>query len=94
MNWLEIIELRTANSFHKNLELKISNVLEEFHKSATDHIIKVYNRIGLNSDISIHILHHSNNSDVNGSIEAFQLVSALKDFGLTNHSIWIEKSGE
>jgi len=94
MSWLEIIELRTVNSSHKKLESKIKKILEEFHETASSHMTKIYNRVGLNSDISIHIIHNSKNAEINGSIEGFQLVTALKEFGLTNHSIWIERSSK
>lgn len=92
MKWLEIIELRTVNGSHKKFESKLESILDEFQNSDSIHIIKVYNRLDLDIDISIHILHQSNKPDINGSPEGMQLASALKEFGLTNHSIWIEKS--
>jgi len=91
MNWLEIIELRTVNSNQNVLESKLKLVLDEIHKAASKHIIKVYNRLALDSDLSVHLLHSSNKVDINGSPVGLQLVSALKEFGLTNHSIWIEQ---
>jgi hypothetical protein len=94
MNWLEIIELRTVNTTHDKLEAKLKSLFKDFHNSATDRIIKVYNRFSLESDISIHLLHQSDKPVINGSPEGMQLASALKEFGLTNHSIWIEKSGD
>ena len=94
MKWLEIIELRSVESNRKLLEPKLKKILDEFHRAAGKPIIKVYNRFDLDSDLSIHLLHSSSNADNNGSQVGVQLVSALKEFGLTNHSIWIEKSGE
>lgn len=94
MNWLEIIELQTVSSDSIVLESKLKLVLDEIHKTASKHIIKVYSRLALGSDLSIHLIHSSNKADNNGSQVGLQIVSALKEFGLTNHSIWIEKSGE
>ena len=60
MNWLEIIELRSVDSNRKLLEPKLKNILNEFHRAAGNHIIKVYNRLALDSDLSIHLFHSSN----------------------------------
>jgi len=94
MNWLEIIELRTVNTIHEKLEAKLKSLFKDFQDSTADQLIKVYNRFSLESDISIHILHQSDKPDINGSPEGMQLVEALKNFGLTNHSIWIERSSK
>ena len=94
MNWIEIIELRTVNTTLDKLEANLKSIFKNFHDSTEDRILKIYNRLNLESDISIHIRHHSDKPDINGSPEAMQLVEALKQFGLTNHSIWIERNGE
>jgi len=91
MDWLEIIELRTVNGIHKKMESTIRSIIEDFRESAADYIVRVYNRFGLESDISIHIINKSEKPDINGSQAGMQLVSSLKEFGLTNHSIWIKK---
>ena len=94
MNWLEIIELRTVNGTHKKMESKIRSIIEDFRDSAKDHIIRVYNRFGLESDITIHIKHQSEKPDINGSLAGMQLVETLKKFGLINYSTWIERSSK
>ena len=92
MNWLEIIELRLVNSSQKDLEFKIKLIMDEFQRAEANHIIKIYSSLGLDSDLSIHILHSSTRADISGSPVGMQIIYALKEFGLTNHSIWIERS--
>lgn len=94
MNWLEIIELQTVNTTQDKFEAKLKSILKDFQDSTEDRIVKIYNRLSLESDISIHIRHQSDKTDINGSPEAMQLVEALKQFGLTSHSIWIEQSAK
>jgi hypothetical protein len=91
MRWLEIIELRTVNGSHQEFEYQLKNMLENFHDTAADFTVDVFNRFGLESDISIHLMHHADKPDINRSPEGMQLTDALKKFGLVNYSIWIDR---
>ena len=89
MKWLEIIKLRSAG--------KDSGLLEEFLLSI-DKLgqsglveIKTYHHAALETDLSVHLHWESERPEQNGSTLGLRLAQALKEFGLTDHSIWIEE---
>jgi hypothetical protein len=90
MNWLEIIELRTMDSNRHHSGSNLKKIIEEIHDTADKHPLKIYTRHAVEGDLSIHILHSSGEIDRTGSPFGIQLVSTLKEFGLVNHSVWIE----
>jgi hypothetical protein len=91
MKWLEIIELRSVGKNREFLERELKNLIEELEKETERRAIKVYNRVAIDSDFSIHLFHDSINADINGSPLGLHLVSTLKEFGLINHSVWTEE---
>ena len=91
MKWLEIIELRSVGKNRKLLEQDLKSLIEELNKETEQRTIKVYSRVIVDSDFSIHLLNDSKEADINGSPLGLQLVSALKEYGLINHSVWVEK---
>ena len=52
----------------------------------------VYSRALIPMDYSIHIIHNHEEVENEGSPLGLQLVAALKEFGLVNHSIWHDVS--
>ena len=89
MNWVEIIKLRSAG--------KGSGVLEEFLLSMVKVSqsglveMKTYRHAALETDLSVHFHWESERAEQNGSALALRLAQALKEFGLVDHSVWIEK---
>ena len=90
MNCLEIIELRSVNKNRELLKSQLPNLINEVDKEAKKQAIKVYSRVIVDTDFRIHLFHNSNKIDNSGSPLGLRLASALKEFGLVNHSIWIE----
>ncbi len=90
MKWLEIIELRTVACNRKLLEMEMKELIIELDKETKKQQIKTYSRVMVNTDFSIHLFHDSKNGENGGSELGIRLSSALKEFGLVNHSIWIE----
>ena len=90
MKWLEIIELRSVGSNRELLKRQLKALIDEAHKKAEQQAIKVYNHVAIDTDFSIHLLYDSVKADINGSPLGLQLVSTLKEFGLVNHSVWVE----
>ena len=91
MKWLEIIELRSVGKNRKFLERDLKSLIEELNNDTEQRTIEVYSRVAVDSDFSIHLLHDSKEADINGSPLGLQLVSSLKEYGLINHSVWIER---
>ena len=89
MKWLEIIKLRSAG--------KDSELLEEFllsiDKLGQSGLVemKTYRHAALETDLSVHLHWESEQPEQNGSTLGLRLAQALKEFGLIDHSIWIEE---
>jgi hypothetical protein len=90
MKWLEIIELRSVGSDRELLESQLQKLINEVEKEAKKQAINVYSRVMIDTDFRIHLFHDSKIVDNRKSTLGLRLVSALKAFGLVNHSIWIE----
>jgi hypothetical protein len=92
MAWLEIIEIRAVGSNRELLELQLQDLINEVNREANLQAIKMYRHVILDTDLSIHLFHDSKNADTGCSPICTRLVSSLKDFGLVNHTIWVENS--
>ena len=89
MKWIEIIRLRSVG--------KGSDMLEEFllsiDKSTQSGLaeIKTYCHASLETDMSVHLHWESERLGQNGSALGFRIAQVLKEFGLIDHSVWVEK---
>ncbi len=90
MKWIEIIELHSVSSNRELLKSQMRNLINEVDKEAKKQAIKVYSRVMVDTDFSIHLFHDSKKIDNSGSPLGLRLAAALKEFGLVNHSVWIE----
>ena len=91
MKWIEIIELRSAGNTRKQLETDLQEFIEQVEKKTEKQTVKLYTRMMIDTDVSIHLFHDSSKVKNRGSSLGIRLVSALKSYGLVNHTIWIEK---
>lgn len=94
MKWVEIIELRTVDSNRELLKAQMQELINESDKEIEKMKIRVYCRAMLDTDFSIHLLHNSKEVENSGSQLGLRLSSALKEFGLVNHCIWVEMLGK
>ena len=94
MNWLEIIELRSAGGNSKLLESQMQKLVNDVYERTENNHVKAYCRLMIDTDFGIHLFHDSNKVEKSGSPLGLRLASALKEFGLVNHSIWIEMNGK
>jgi nitric oxide synthase oxygenase domain/subunit len=90
MKWLEVIGLRSVERNREILESKLQMLTDEVDKGRQKQVIMVYRRELINTDFGIHIYHDSKKVESCGSRLGIRLADALKEFGLVNHSIWIE----
>jgi len=91
MKWLEIIELRSVGSNRTLLESQLQSLINEVNQDAKQQTIKVYSHVAVETDFSIHLVHDSHRVNISGSPLGQCLASALKEFGLVNHSVWVER---
>lgn len=90
MKWLEIIELRSVGTNQELLQSHLQQLINEVKREAQKQTIKAYHHVAVKADFSIHLMHDSENADSEGSPLGLRLTSALKEFGMVNHSVWIE----
>jgi len=92
MKWLEIIELRTGSTKNQQLAQAFRQLLKELTKGKNHPKVSIYNNCSLSSDYSILLFHDHSQPKITGSVLGMQICAFLKDFGLVNHNIWIERS--
>jgi hypothetical protein len=87
--WIEVIRLRSVG--------KGSNLLEEclmsLDKSTQSELVemKTYRHVNLETDLSIHLHWQTERPEQNGSALGLRIAEAFKEFGLIDHSVWVEK---
>lgn len=89
MIWLEIISIRTAGIIEAE---KVFEFCRHMFQSITDEdLLKLtlFCSAKYPTDISIHLEWKSDSGS--GSILGREMTSALSDFGLINHTVWVER---
>jgi len=72
------------------LESQLQKLINEVKRETKKQAIMVYSRVLIDTDFRIHLFHDSTKVENSGSPLGLRLASALKEFGIVNHSIWIE----
>jgi hypothetical protein len=91
MKWIEIIELRSVGNTQLQLEAHLQELIGQVERETKKQTCKLYTRVMIDTDFSIHLFHDSNKIERSGSTLGLRLVSGLKVYGMVNHTIWIEK---
>lgn len=89
MKWLEVIKLRAVGNNEGLLNGFLQGVAKLDYKGLAE--MKTYRHAALETDLSMLLHWESERPDQNGSPLGLRLAQALKDFGLIDHSIWIEE---
>jgi hypothetical protein len=89
MQWLEIIKLRSAGKDNRLLEELLLSV-KKFNQSGLVER-RTFRHAALESDWSVHLHWESEQPEQNGSSLGLRLAKALEEFGLVDHSTWVEK---
>jgi len=91
MKWLEIITLRSPSNVHRQFIDEI--VKEAKHFDTPKHLveIRIYHHSVVETDLSIHIHWNSEPGSQNKSPLGLRFSDALRNLGLLNHSVWVEK---
>ena len=98
MKWVEIIALRSPSKINGQFIDELLKGVGE-SDSPTDtpkHLveIRVYQHSVVETDLSIHIYWESQPGNQSKSALGLRFSSALRDLGLLNHSVWVEKSAQ
>jgi hypothetical protein len=90
MKWVEMIELRSVENNRELLEPQLQQLIHDVSKDTHAPTIKVYKRVMIDTDVSIHLVHDSTHVERSGSPLGVRLASSLQEFGLVNHNVWVE----
>ncbi len=86
MKRLEIVHLRMGTVLPESLIDEIRNLPLQ---QKSDSNITVYQRDGLNSDLSVHISHPAGNKELPSS-QGTLVAYTLREHGMVDHSVWTE----
>ena len=89
MKWLEVIKLRSAGKDSGSLEELFSSIDKLSQSGLVE--MKNFRHAALETDFSVHLRWESEQASENGSGLGLRLAQALEEFGLIDHSVWIEK---
>lgn len=92
--WVEVITLRSVNRDRSAVESELRRLIADVKNQGQRPEIKGYSRSLIDSDFCIYLEHRSGEIADRGSPLGVRLASALKEFGLVNHTVWIEMSIE
>ncbi len=89
MKWIEIIKLRGTGIEEGLLE----ELLRSLRSDQSRELVKIetYRHAGLEDDLSVHLRWKSERPAQNGSALGLRLAQGFKEFGLVDHSIWVEE---
>ena len=91
MKWLEIIELRSVDRDRVLNELDLMSLVAEADPGSKLQESKLYVHGTVETDMSVNLIYDSENVDTRGSPLGLRLTSTLREFGLVNHSVWVER---
>jgi hypothetical protein len=94
MKWLETIKLQLATGMESITEKKLLGLANEV-RNGHDHRgsleVMVYNHASVPGCFAIRLFWSSGPPLVQGSPLGIGIAQTLKNFGLVDHSVWIEK---
>lgn len=91
MRWIEVIHLRSVNNNRKQLDLKLHELIRTVDGTTEEQSVRVYDREMIDTDICIVLFQNIRKGEIGGSRLGLRLVAELKEFGLVNHSVWLER---
>jgi len=89
VKWLEVIKLRSAGKNPGSLEELLRSMSQVKQNGLLEK--HTYRHAALETDLSVHLLWESEFPEMNGSAPGLRLAQALKEFGLTDHAVWVKE---
>ena len=90
MKWLEVIKLRSAGGTLGLLDELLLPLSGSNQSGLVE--MKTYRHAVWETDASVHLYWNSEIPEPNGSALGLRLAQALKEFGLIDHSVWVEEN--
>ena len=89
MKWIEIIKLRIAGRTPERMKAFLSAISKNGQSGLRE--IKIYRHAEWETDWTVNLYWQSEQPEKNGSALGLRLSQALEEFGLIDHSVWIEE---
>lgn len=90
MSWFEVIHLRVTGWETEKIVPLVQQLVGEALDEGSCREIKMYRRAMVDTDLSILLFHDTMNIEINGSDLGLRITSALKEYGMVNHTAWLE----
>ena len=91
MKWIEVIKIRTAGTDLRLLKEFLSAICDLHQMGLSE--TSIYRHATVESDWTIHLYWETASPEPNGSILGLHLSQIGSDFGLIDHTVWINESG-
>ena len=86
MKKLEIIHLRSSRELSETLSNQIIMMIRAAENNNDS--IELFHRMGLESDVAIHINHSETSETTESSSLGLRLAASLKEYGMVEHTMW------
>ncbi|MEE4359841.1 MAG: hypothetical protein V2I97_25445 [Desulfococcaceae bacterium] len=94
MEWLETIKVRGGASGYQGADTELLKQLDAGMKIPGLIKVSIYANVSLPNDLMITLVWSKETPQARGSDIAHSLERELKQYGLVDHSVWIEKTAE
>jgi hypothetical protein len=91
MKWAEMIKLRFTESDRETVEQALAGFIGNIGRGNGLRKVYLYRHIRIAGDLCILLHWDSAKAAPQGSEAGLSLIHLLGEFGLTNHSVWIEE---
>jgi hypothetical protein len=91
MKWTEVIKLRFSESDRETVQQALAGFIANIEWKDGLRKVHLYRQIRIAGDLCILLHWNSAEAPSQGSMVGLSLVHLLGEFGLTNHSIWIDE---
>ncbi len=91
MSWIEIIRLRTDPTREREVARVLLKLVKEVTGTPDLRHANLYRNMAIPSDISLHLSWSGRDQEPRESGVGLRVAETLKDFGLLDHSLWVEK---
>ena len=93
MKWLEIIHLRSNPHYLEKLLRDLAGPIRETEPHKDLVAIRIYRHPRLDTELVIHIHWKGDPAQAQESALGLRIEKLLNEYGVTNHSIWMEMPG-
>ena len=91
MKWQEVIEFRSIDNQEMIRALDLESHITDLKPGNRPLQIHLFRHLTLKTDFCLHLVFNSDEPDINGSQLGLTLVAILQEYGLVNHTVWIEE---